>query len=60
MRSLVVFIADNERIIRGVYEFDHNPPTIEDIEEAEESLQKSNNLMGRPILVNWMPLSESE
>lgn len=39
-------------------ELGHTPPTIEDIRDAEEQLMTYDNLEQKPIIINFIPLSD--
>ena len=56
MKYLVVY-AFEHGFGNAECEFGHNPPTISDIRDAEEKIQKLNKFTLIPKIINYMPLS---
>lgn len=57
MKHLVIFYMENG-IYSAVYDFKNIPPTIEDINEMQKDIQKMENLIQMPVIVNWLPISD--
>lgn len=57
MKHLVIFCTENG-IYSVVYNFKNIPPTIEDINEMQKDIQKMENLIQMPAIVNWLPISD--
>jgi hypothetical protein len=38
--------------------FKHSPPTIKDIRDAEVEIQKINKFVRRPVIINWLKISD--
>lgn len=57
MKHLVIFCTENG-IYSAVYNFKNIPPTTEDIKEMQKDIQKTENLIQMPAVVNWLPISD--
>lgn len=56
MKHLVIFYTENG-IYSAVYDFKNIPPIIADINEMQKDIQKMENLIQMPVIVNWLPIS---
>lgn len=57
MKHLVVFYAESG-VYSMVYDFKNVLPTIKDIQEMQNDLQRQENMRNTPAVVNWLPISE--
>lgn len=57
MKHLVIFVTENG-ISSAVYNFKNTPPTVEDIKEMQKDMQKTEDLIQMPAIVNWLPISD--
>lgn len=57
MKHLVIFYTENG-IYSAVYDFKNIPPIIADINEMQKDIQKMENLIQMPVIVNWLPISD--
>lgn len=57
MKHLVIFVTENG-ISSAVYNFKNTPPTVEDIKEMQKGMQKTEDLIQMPAIVNWLPISD--
>lgn len=57
MKHLVILYTENG-IYSAVSDFKNIPPTIEDINEMQKDIQKMENLIQMPAVVNWLPISD--
>lgn len=57
MKHLVIFVTENG-ISSAVYNFKNTPPTVEDIKEMQKDMQKTEDLIQMPVIVNWLPISD--
>lgn len=39
--------------------FRHFPPTMKDIRDAEAEIQKTKNFIQRPVIINWLEISDN-
>ena len=59
MKYLVICATDNG-FSSFECDFVHNPPTINDVIKAQKDIQKRLHLTQMPVIINWLPLSETE
>lgn len=57
LKHLVIFYTENG-IYSAVYDFKNIPPIIADINEMQKDIQKMENLIQMPVIVNWLPISD--
>lgn len=57
MKHLVIFCTEN-RVCSAVCNFKNTLPTVEDIEEMQKDVQRIENLVQTPTIINWLPISE--
>jgi len=57
MKHLVIFCTENG-VCSAVYNFKNTLPTVEDIKEMQKDVQRIENLVQTPTIVNWLPISE--
>lgn len=55
MKHLVIFVTECG-ISSAVYNFKNTPPTVEDIKEMQKDMQKTEDLIQMPAIVNWLPI----
>lgn len=51
MKHLVIFVTESG-ISSAVYNFKNTPPTVEDIKEMQKDMQKTEDLIQMPAIVN--------
>lgn len=56
---LVVYLSGNETFTM-VQNFKHVPPTISDIIEMQQMVQKEQCLLDMPVIVNWLPIQADD
>lgn len=59
MHKLLIFATGNG-FANINYHFTHFPPTLDDIEAIQKDAQKKLNLSQTPVIINYLPLSETE
>ena len=57
MKHLVIFCTENG-VCGAVCNFKNTLPTVEDIEEMQKDVQRIENLVQTPTIINWLPISE--
>lgn len=57
MKHLVIFYTENG-VYNAVYDFKNVPPTIKDIQVMQKDLQKQEDMLTTPAVVNWLPISD--
>ena len=45
-------------VCSAVCNFKNTLPTVEDIEEMQKDVQRIENLVQTPTIINWLPISE--
>ena len=58
MKYLVVCAVENG-FTSFECDFVHNPPTIKDVVNVQKDTQKRLHLSQTPVIINWLPLSET-
>lgn len=56
---LVVYLSENKTFTM-VQNFKHVPPTISDIIEMQQMVQKEQCLLDTPTIVNWLPIQADD
>lgn len=56
---LVVYLS-GDKTFTMVQNFKHVPPTISDIIEMQQMVQKEQCLLNTPVIVNWLPIQEDD
>ena len=56
---LVVYLSENKTFTM-VQNFKHVPPTISDIIEMQQMVQKEQCLLDMPVIVNWLPIQADD
>ena len=57
MKHLVIFYTENG-VYNAAYDFKNVPPTIKDIQVMQKDLQKQEDMLTTPAVVNWLPISD--
>ena len=57
MKHLVIFCTENG-VCSAVCNFKNTLPTVEDIEEMQKDVQRIENLVQTPTIINWLPINE--